>query len=217
MTDTSIDLVTLTDADTAYKRIKSKIISLDLPPGTPINQYELVDELGVGRTPVREALKRLEYENLIVSIHRRGMSVAQIALNDLRHIYEIRIELEAGCARLAAQRANNAQIDELDQTLKSLLATDIHDSKLVAERERQLHFAIADCSQSPLLIKELKHYYGMALRIWCFLLDRLPPGCLDIESHNVLVDAIRERNSAQADILMRSHVTAVFDTVKSYL
>jgi len=212
-----VDNVSLTDADNAYQLIKSKIISLEFPPGSPINQHQLMDELNVSRTPIREALKRLEHDSLVVAIHRRGMSVAEIALNDLRHVYEIRVELEASCARLAAARATEAQIQKLEEALGQLLKSDIHERRLIAERERQLHFRISECSQSRFLVKETKHYYGLALRIWYFLVDRLPPGCEDSDTHIPLVEAIRNQDSELAEQLMRGHVKAVFDTVKEYL
>jgi DNA-binding GntR family transcriptional regulator len=212
-----VDFDSLTDADEAYQVIKSRIISLELPPGFPISQPELMEELEVSRTPIREALKRLENESLVVAIHRRGMSVAEIALNDLRYVYEIRVELEAACARLAASRATAAQIRQLEQVLDQLLNTDLNDRRLVAERECQLHFLISECSHSRFLTKELQHYYALALRIWYFLIDRLPPGCEDIEAHIKVVDAIRNRESKLSEKLMQAHVKAVFETVKAHL
>ncbi len=217
MASTLVDLNTLTDADRAYRLIKSKIISLELLPGSPINQHELMDELGVGRTPIREALKRLENESLVIAIHRRGMSVAEIALNDLRHVYEIRVELEAASARLAAKRATEEQICQLEQTLNEMMNADINQRRQIAELERQLHYQISECSNSRFLIKEIQHYYGLALRIWYFLIERLPPGTEEIHTHNELVEAIRNRDSELAEQLMRGHVKGVFDTVKAYL
>ena len=217
MSNPTANTLSLTDATKAYRLIKSKIISLDYSPGSPINQHELMAELGVSRTPIREALKRLEDDSLVVAIHRRGMSVAEIALNDLRYVYEIRVELEAACARLAAHRASEAQVHTLEQILDELLNIDIKEKRLVAECECRLHFLIAESSNSRFLIKEVQHYYGLALRIWYFLLDRLPPGSEDNDSHILLVKAIKTRDAEMAEQLMRTHVKAVFNTVKIYL
>jgi DNA-binding GntR family transcriptional regulator len=76
---------------------------------------------------------------------------------------------------------------------------------------------ISQCSNSQLLIKELRHYYALGLRIWYFLIDRLPPGTEDFHGHSEVVDAIRNRDSALAEKLMRAHCRAVFDTVKTHL
>jgi len=206
-----------TDAELAYDFIKGKIITLELPPGSAINQQELTEELQVSRTPVREALKRLESESLVIAVHRRGMSVAEISLTDLRDVYEIRVELEAASARLTAERASEAQVLGIEDVLKSLLDTNLAERRLVAERERRLHFAIADCCQSRYLAKEVRHYYSLALRIWYLLIDRLPSGSEDIPGHVEVVDAIKRRDSNLAEMLMRAHVKEVFDTVKVHL
>ena len=105
----------------------------------------------------------------------------------------------------------------LEQVLDQLLNIDINERRLVAECERQLHFLVAECSNSRFLIKELQHYYSLALRIWYFLIDRLPPGSEDDDSHLPLVNAIKDRDGELAEQLMRTHVKAVFDTVKTYL
>ncbi len=217
MPSLTINHASHSDAEKAYQLIKGKIISLELPPGLPINQQVLMEELGVSRTPVREALKRLENECLVVAIHRRGMSVAEIALNDLRHVYEIRVEMESACARLAAERASRAQLEQIDQLLTQLMNTDPHDRRMVAECERQLHYLIAECCHSRFLTKEVQHYYAMALRIWYFLIDRLPPGSEDYAGHKKVVEAIRNRDPSLAEQLMRAHVKEVFETVKVHL
>jgi DNA-binding GntR family transcriptional regulator len=207
----------LTDADIAYEFIKGRIISLELPPGSAINQQDLVEELRVSRTPIREALKRLENESLVVAVHRRGMSVAEVSLTDLRDVYEIRVELEAASARLTAQRASDEQVSQIERVLEELVNTDLCQRRLIAERERQLHFEIAEYSQSRYLRKEIRHYYSLALRIWYLLIDRLPSGSEDIPGHIEVVEAIRRRDSKLAETLMRAHVKAVFDTVKVHL
>jgi DNA-binding GntR family transcriptional regulator len=206
-----------TDAELAYDLIKGKIITLELAPGSAINQLELTEELQVSRTPVREALKRLESESLVVALNRRGMSVAEISLTDLRDVYEIRVELEAASARLTALRASSQQVSGIKDVLQVLLNTDLTERRLVAERERRLHFAIADCCQSRYLAKEVRHYYSLALRIWYLLIDRLPSGSEDIPGHVEVVEAIRARDSGLAERLMRAHVEEVFKTVKVHL
>ena len=196
-----------TDAELAYELIKGKIITLELAPGSAINQLELTDELQVSRTPVREALKRLESESLVIAVHRRGMSVAEVSLTDLRDVYEIRVELEAASARLTAQRASSRRVAGIEDVLQVLLSTDLAERRLVAERERRLHFAIADCSQSRYLAKEVRHYYSLALRIWYLLIDRLPSGSEDIPGHVEVVEAIKCRDSELAERFLRSPST----------
>src|SRR3954451_16692542 len=92
-------------ADRAYVAIRDRLIMLDIRPGDPIDDDELAKALGVGRTPVREALKRLEGDRLVVSYPRRGAFATGMDISDLAPISEIRAQLEPLAARRAAERA----------------------------------------------------------------------------------------------------------------
>jgi DNA-binding GntR family transcriptional regulator len=92
-------------ADQAYFAIRSLIVSLELAPGDPIREPELTAKLGIGRTPVREALRRLALERLVEVYPRRGMFVTTVDVRDLARLCEVRAVLEPEAARLAAERA----------------------------------------------------------------------------------------------------------------
>ncbi len=94
--------MTLTDADKAYRQIKEKIVTVQMMPGSVIREAELMDNLRFGRTPIREALKRLQTESLVDVVPRRGLFVADITITDLQQIYEVRVEVESLCARSTA-------------------------------------------------------------------------------------------------------------------
>ena len=81
----------LTDAGKAYLQIKEKIITVEMLPGSVIQESKLMEELSLGRTPIREALKQLQSENLVVVAPRRGMFVADVAITDLQQVYEVRV------------------------------------------------------------------------------------------------------------------------------
>src|SRR3954452_8318181 len=101
-------------ADRDYVAIRDRLIMLDIRPGDPIDDDELAKELGVGRTPVREALKRLEGDRLVVSYPRRGAFAPGLDISDLAHIPEIRAQLEPLAARRAAERATRPIQSELE-------------------------------------------------------------------------------------------------------
>jgi DNA-binding GntR family transcriptional regulator len=101
-------------SEAAYRILKEKIVSLELPPASLLNEADLMTELDLGRTPIREALQRLALENLVVILPRRGTIVADLNMSDLQKIFEIRLELEAYAVRLAAERATPAQIVEME-------------------------------------------------------------------------------------------------------
>ena len=108
-------------AEQAYGELRDRIVSLALPPGAPLNEDALMAELGFGRTPIREAIKRLALEDLVEIYPRRGTFVSEIEITDLAQISEVRLLLEGHAAHRAAQNATAADretagalIDELD-------------------------------------------------------------------------------------------------------
>src|SRR5947199_10665499 len=107
-------------ADRAYLSIRDLIVSLELPPSALIDERQLVETLGIGRTPVREALRRLAQEQLVEVFPRRGMFVTGVDVRDLARISEVRQALEPAAARLAAERATADERAELRALLTEI-------------------------------------------------------------------------------------------------
>src|ERR1700750_3039543 len=101
-------------ADRAYAELRDRIVTLVIAPGAPINEDALGRELAMGRTPVREAIKRLALERLVTVFPRRGTFASELNITDLAAISDVRVRLEAHAARRAAERLTAAQRDELD-------------------------------------------------------------------------------------------------------
>ena len=91
----------------AYTQIKHRIVTLQLAPGSVVNEAQLLEELTFGRTPIREALQRLEREQLVTILPRRGIFVASIDFNDLQRLFEMRVPLEVLAVQLATQRGSS--------------------------------------------------------------------------------------------------------------
>ena len=104
-------------ADRAYAELRDRIVTLRIAPGAPIDEDALGGELGIGRTPVREAIKRLALENLVTVFPRRGTFASEINITDLADISDVRTQLEGHAAYRAAQRMTAAQRAELDALL----------------------------------------------------------------------------------------------------
>ena len=107
-------------SDKAYHAIRGLIVSLELAPGAVIDERELIERLEIGRTPVREALRRLAQERLVEVYPRRGMFVTGVDVRELARLSEVRVVLEPEAARLAAERANEADRAELGALLAEL-------------------------------------------------------------------------------------------------
>src|SRR6202163_2363099 len=101
-------------SEEAYLRIRDRIVSLDMPPGSVVNESRLREELKIGRTPIREALQRLSRENLVKSVPHRGTFVTDVNITDLARITEVRVVLEGHAARLAAERLTTSDRDSFE-------------------------------------------------------------------------------------------------------
>jgi DNA-binding GntR family transcriptional regulator len=188
-------------ADRAYLAIRGLIVSLELPPEAVIDERALMQRLGLGRTPVREALRRLAHEQLVEVFPRRGMFVSGVDVRDLARISEVREALEPEAARLAAERATEAERDELTDLLNEIGTG----SDLMGLDER-IHRAVYRAAHNDLMEKTLSEYYVLALRIWMISLDRAHELEEAVEAHRELLLAIVLGNGDRAAGLMRAHV-----------
>jgi DNA-binding GntR family transcriptional regulator len=188
-------------ADRAYLAIRGLIVALELPPEAVIDERALMQRLGLGRTPVREALRRLAHEQLVEVFPRRGMFVSGVDVRDLARISEVREALEPEAARLAAERATEAERDELTDLLNEIGTG----SDLMGLDER-IHRAVYRAAHNDLMEKTLNEYYVLALRIWMISLDRANELEEAVEAHRNLLHAIVLGNGDRAAGLMRAHV-----------
>lgn len=207
----------LTDADKAYQQIKDRIVTTKMKPGAVIRESELMEALNLGRTPIREALKRLQSENLVVATPRRGMFVADISITDLTQIYEMRVELEPLCARLAAQRVNQNVLDEM-----RILAYEINragqvDRERLMELDCRFHALLSKAANNKFLQDELEHLHNHSMRIWHLALSYTHPKDIDIQAHLEILQAIEARDHELAEKRMREHIQKFHKTIRQYL
>src|SRR5690349_14211273 len=182
---------------------------LRIQPGEPIDDDRLAKSLGMGRTPVREALKRLEGDRLVVSFPRRGTFATGLDIADLAHISEIRVQLEPLAARRAAERAPRAIRAELDELAARTAELDVvrTDRTDVMRWDLTVHRTIYRAASNPHLEDVLIRYDNLATRIHCMFLDRLSTTDLHVVAEHVaLLRAIAEGDADQADALAREHV-----------
>jgi DNA-binding GntR family transcriptional regulator len=197
--DTAVEASSL--ADQAYVAIRDLVVSLDLAPGALIDERHLIESLGIGRTPVREALRRLAQEQLVEVFPRRGMFVTGVDVRDLARISEVRAVLEPEAARLAAERATDEERDEL-----AGLGDQIKRGADLMGLDERIHRAVYAAAHNDLLEKTLGEYYVLALRIWMLALDRAQDLEDAVEAHRDLIQAIVVGNGDRAADVMRAHV-----------
>jgi DNA-binding GntR family transcriptional regulator len=181
-------------ADQAYLRLRDDIVAVRLQPGDPLDEKVLSQQLGLGLTPVRDALKRLTLERLAVIYPRRGTFVTEINISDERWLTEVRTELEGLAAALAAERAT----DEECAALATLAGTLEDSSELFLDNicvDADIHRAIYAASRNPCLEASLNQYANLALRIWHYGIQQMGPRPPRSCSQNEVVKAICARKA----------------------
>lgn len=205
-------------AEQAYRTIRDRLILLEIRPGEPINEDALTRSLEVGRTPVREALKRLESERLVVAYPRRGTFATDVNIADLRHVSEVRHSLEPVAAAAAAERSSATDRDRLEALLAELTSEDATGATDALMRlDLRVHRAIYACTHNPYLEDTLVRYDNLATRIWCVFLPRLSGMAGHIAEHGPLIGAILDADPATARRLAAEHVAGFEQAIRELI
>ncbi|MFN8187598.1 MAG: GntR family transcriptional regulator [Gaiellales bacterium] len=205
-------------SERAYYRIRELIVTLELPPGSVVDERALMQRLELGRTPVREALRALARERLVVVYPRRGMVVAGVDAGALSALAEVRAVLEPMAARLAAVRATAADRTVVGELLGELArVAGGHDERALIELDQRIHRHVYRCAHNPYLEATLNEHYVLTLRIWFLALDRVARLDAAVGEHGALLEAIRDRDPAVAEAMMRYHIEAFESAIRSVL
>ena len=205
-------------ADRAYEELRDRIVTLEIPPGAPIDEVLLGEELQMGRTPVREAIKRLALENLVTVFPRRGTFASDINITDLAHVADVRAQLEAHAAYRAAQRITEAQHEELLDLLDELehsRGTD--DLEQLMALDARVHRFIYSCTGNPYLEQTLTRYFNLSMRIWYLVLDRLPHLFARVHEHEDVLRAIADGDARRARRIISEHITTFEREIRGVL
>ena len=197
------------EADRAYVELRDRIVTLHLAPGTVLREDELMRELDVGRTPLREAVKRLALENLVAVQPRRGTFVSPVEASDIENISEVRAELEGYAAELAAQRLDGdhrAAAEALLREVEQLAGSG--DQDWLMRFDERIHRFTWEAARNPYLIQTLERYFTHSLRIWYVVLDRVPGLGHAVHDQTQLLEAVLDRNGPHARTIMHEHVLA---------
>jgi DNA-binding GntR family transcriptional regulator len=196
-------------AERAYRELRDRIVTLRLAPGTALREDELMAELGIGRTPLREAVKRLALENFVAVQPRRGTYVTEVDAAEIIHITEVRAELEGYAAGLAARRMDAGARRDAESLLEEIerLARG-GDPEALMGLDRRIHSFIWAASGNPYLIDTLERYFSLSLRVWYVVLDRVPGLGHAVHDQVDLLRALIDRDAQLARTIMREHVLA---------
>jgi DNA-binding GntR family transcriptional regulator len=205
-------------ADRAYAELRDRIVTLRLPPGAPIDEDVIGGELEMGRTPVREAIKRLALENLVTVFPRRGTFASEINITDLAHISDVRAVLEGQAALWAADRITAPQVGELESLLKELgRSHGSDDVEALMALDARVHRFIYRCTGNPYLEETLARYLNLSLRIWHLVIDRLPHLFARVHEHAEVLQAIAAGEGERARDILTEHIATFEREIRAVL
>lgn len=196
-------------AERAYLALRDRIVTLELPPGSPLREDALMRDLGIGRTPLREAVKRLALEDLVAVQPRRGTFVTEVDAADIVHITEVRAALEGFAAALAAERMDEPRSRRaqalLDETAR-LPDDGGHDALM--RFDQRIHRFTWETAGNPYLSATLERYFALSLRVWYLVLASVPALGPAVHDQERLLEALLARDAERARTLMHDHVAA---------
>jgi DNA-binding GntR family transcriptional regulator len=205
-------------SEQAYRAIRDRIVTLELPPGAVVSEADLMTSLKMGRTPVREALRALARERLVDVYPRRGIFVAGVDARDLAALSEARGILEPSAARLAATRLTDVDRQTLDVLLHELDRLDERpDSRKLIALDQRLHRFVYAAARNSFLEGVLDEHYTHALRIWFLALDRLEHLDDAVAEHKAVLEAIRDGDADRAAATMAAHIDGFETAIRQAL
>lgn len=193
--------------DVVFNTLRQAIITGEFAPGERLMEISLANRLGVSRTPVREAIRKLELEGLVIMIPRKGAQVARITEKNLRDVIEIRTVLEEFAAVLACERIDQADLHDLRQAhedfIRSVENGDILD---IVDKDETFHDTIFRATNNDRLISIINNLREQFYRYRMEYVKDIRQRSNLVEEHRELLDAISSRDSIKAKELMKTHL-----------
>lgn len=190
----------------AYTRIVQEIRKGALKPGERLIEVDLAKRLGLSRTPVREAIRQLESDGLVVHMPRAGASVRRLEYGEITELYEMRAVLEGTAARFAARAASEIEISELAAINDEMRSAS--DAQTLYDANRQFHTVLLNAARNRFLIKAVDAVQKTLLILGPSTMEEGDRAAKAIAEHEAVLVALRSRDSEAAEALMRAHIEA---------
>ncbi|AZL58566.1 GntR family transcriptional regulator [Tabrizicola piscis] len=190
----------------AYRQLLDDIRSGALPPGARLRETDLAARLGISRTPVREAIRQLEADGLVIHLPRQGATIRSLDYAEVIELYEMRAVLEGTAARLAARSASDVELAELAALNAELAAAAT--SQHAQELNRQFHMLLLDAARNRFLIKSINALQKTLLILGPTTLTDTARAAEAVSEHAAILRALSARDEAAAEAAMRAHISA---------
>jgi DNA-binding GntR family transcriptional regulator len=204
--------------DVAYDAIKHQIITCAFKPGEYLNEAYVSAKLGIGRTPVHQALDRLMLEDMVEVIPRKGVIVKPVSLEEVMQIIEVRLINESYGVRLTAERADDTDIAMLSDILgRAREWTAVRNVKEMMLLDREFHSVMARAARNTVLAEILRRLQERSLRFWFISLTAPDHHQEVLAEHDAILNAIRQRDADAAEAAIRAHIESFRRNVARYL
>ncbi|MED5441373.1 MAG: GntR family transcriptional regulator, partial [Pseudomonadota bacterium] len=194
-------------AEKVFSELATAIVRGELAPGERLSEQALVTRYGGSRAPIREAIQKLEARNLVVRVPHAGARVVSLSLEELRDIYEVRLELESMACRLAAERMSDAEISALEKLLEEHARSIEADQGLSYYQKSgnlDFHYRIIEGSKNSRLHQMLCGDLYHIIRMYRYRTSTSSERPLQaLKEHQRIVEAIKSRDPQLAELLMR--------------
>lgn len=193
--------------DVVFNTLRQAILKGELEPGERLMEIQLADRLGVSRTPIREAIRKLELEGLVLMIPRKGAEVAKISEKSLRDVLEIRRALDALAIELCIERMSEEDIQSLTDA-QEVFRQSVENSEpmTIAENDEHFHDVIYNSTNNQRLVQMLNNLREQMYRYRLEYIKDADKRQILVLEHDQILKAIKERNVAEAKIAIRAHV-----------
>jgi len=193
--------------DVVFKTLRQAILTGELKPGERLMEIHLANRLGVSRTPIREAIRKLELEGLVTMIPRRGAEVAQITVKNLKDVLEVRKALDALAIELACERITDEELVALEEAcIKFEEATLTKDARLIAKEDVELHHIIVKASRNDKLDQMVNN---LAEQMYRYRFEHVKDASQHqrlIEEHKIILESLRSKNNNRASEAVKIHI-----------
>ena len=193
--------------DVVFNTLRQAILKGEMEPGERLMEIQLADRLGVSRTPIREAIRKLELEGLVLMIPRKGAEVAKISEKSLRDVLEIRRALDALAIELCIERMSEEDIQSLTDA-QEVFRQSVENSEpmTIAENDEHFHDVIYNSTNNQRLVQMLNNLREQMYRYRLEYIKDADKRQILVLEHDQILKAIKERNVAEAKIAIRAHV-----------
>ncbi len=200
--------------DVVFEHLRNSIINGDLKPGERLMEVQLAEHLGVSRTPVREAIRKLELEGLVVMVARKGAYVADVSIKDILDVLEVRSVLEGLAAYLSAERMTEEELEELELiSYHFKRCIENGNTEGMIEKDMQFHDRIFKSTRNAKLIQIAQSFQEQVqrFRITYFSEYNQPKDLL--MEHQVILEAIANRDAVAAQQVAQQHIDSLEDNI----